>query len=278
MKYEQRKEKASIQHHARLVELGSKLKVSQDVIVKAIEIFYEIQTGEHNKGVPTEEILVASLYISSHIVEGQAFPAGILFSRTGITKNRALDTSKTMCRKLKLNLAPSEPKHFVNFIKKHTTNFSEENIALAVELSDICRSRSVKSTTPVTTLASMLYVVAVSEDLPHTQRSIADIFGLTEVSIRNGIHEGLRLMKDRLGDLPEQLKARRIKYAYGKIIGVIDTTRKCPNCTKVNGLVMGGSESVICTACGYFENAMGEKGNINDKRPPEMPKEGVVAD
>jgi len=119
-------------------------------------------------------------------------------------------TYRFIIRKLAIKVTPSSPKDYISrFASILTLSPKTQNEALKIlkkaDISELTSGRG-----PAGIAAAALYVAALINDEKKTQREVADVAGITEVTIRNRYKE----LIDRL-DLTDKLK---IKEAEEKAI------------------------------------------------------------
>lgn len=112
-------------------------------------------------------------------------------------------TYRFIVRKLKIKVTPSSPKDYIaRFSSILHLSPKSQNEALKIlkkaEVSELTSGRG-----PAGIAAAALYVAALVNDEKKTQREVADVAGITEVTIRNRYKE----LIDRL-DLEDKLKAK----------------------------------------------------------------------
>jgi len=112
-------------------------------------------------------------------------------------------TYRFIVRKLKIKVTPSSPKDYISrFASILHLSPKTQNEALKVlkraDTSELTSGRG-----PAGIAAAALYVAALINDEKKTQREVADVAGITEVTIRNRYKE----LIDRL-DLEEKLKSK----------------------------------------------------------------------
>jgi len=112
-------------------------------------------------------------------------------------------TYRFIVRKLKIKVTPSSPKDYISrFSSILHLSPKSQNEALRIlkkaEISELTSGRG-----PAGIAAAALYVAALMNDEKKTQREVADVAGITEVTIRNRYKE----LIERLG-IEDKLKAK----------------------------------------------------------------------
>jgi len=120
-------------------------------------------------------------------------------------------TYRFIVRKMGIKTTPSSPKDYISrFASVLHLSPKTQNEALKIlkkaESSELTSGRG-----PAGIAAAALYVAALLNDEKKTQREVADVAGITEVTIRNRYKELL----DRL-DLEEKLKIKEAEQKSGK--------------------------------------------------------------
>lgn len=120
-------------------------------------------------------------------------------------------TYRFITRKLELKITPSDPKAYIaRFASILHLSPKTQNDALRIlkkaETSELTSGRG-----PAGIAAAALYVAALLNDERKTQREVADVAGITEVTIRNRYKELL----DKLG-IEEKLKIKEFEQKTEK--------------------------------------------------------------
>ncbi len=112
-------------------------------------------------------------------------------------------TYRFIVRKLKIKVTPSSPKDYISRFSSilHLSPKAQNEALKILKRADISELTSGRG--PAGIAAAALYVAALMNDEKKTQREVADVAGITEVTIRNRYKE----LIDRLG-LEDKLKAK----------------------------------------------------------------------
>ncbi len=112
-------------------------------------------------------------------------------------------TYRFIVRKLKIKVTPSSPKDYISRFSSilHLSPKTQNEALKILKRADISELTSGRG--PAGIAAAALYVAALMNDEKKTQREVADVAGITEVTIRNRYKE----LIDRLG-LEDKLKAK----------------------------------------------------------------------
>ena len=112
-------------------------------------------------------------------------------------------TYRFIVRKLKIKVTPSSPKDYISRFSSilHLSPKTQNEALKILKRADISELTSGRG--PAGIAAAALYVAALMNDEKKTQREVADVAGITEVTIRNRYKE----LIERLG-LEEKLKAK----------------------------------------------------------------------
>ncbi len=152
------------------------------------------------RGRSMECVVVGAIYIACRSFN---LPRSLneITKKTNTNKRDVGKTYRFIARELSIKMLPSTP---VDYIPKFANklNFSAETQTKAIEI--LKKAESVELTSgrgPTGLAAASLYVASLITEEKRTQREIADVVGVTEVTIRNRYKE----MIDRL-DFGEDLK------------------------------------------------------------------------
>ena len=112
-------------------------------------------------------------------------------------------TYRFIVRKLKIKVTPSSPKDYISRFSSilHLSPKTQNEALRILKRADISELTSGRG--PAGIAAAALYVAALMNDEKKTQREVADVAGITEVTIRNRYKE----LIERLG-LEDKLKAK----------------------------------------------------------------------
>jgi transcription initiation factor TFIIB len=112
-------------------------------------------------------------------------------------------TYRFIVRKLKIKVKPSSPKDYISRFSSilHLSPKTQNEALKILKKADISELTSGRG--PAGIAAAALYVAALINDEKKTQREVADVAGITEVTIRNRYKE----LSERLG-LEEKLSAK----------------------------------------------------------------------
>lgn len=112
-------------------------------------------------------------------------------------------TYRFIVRKLKIKVTPSSPKDYISRFSSilHLSPKAQNEALKILRKADISELTSGRG--PAGIAAAALYVAALLNDEKKTQREVADVAGITEVTIRNRYKE----LIERL-ELDEKLKAK----------------------------------------------------------------------
>ncbi|RLJ02820.1 MAG: hypothetical protein DRP11_02585 [Candidatus Aenigmatarchaeota archaeon] len=114
---------------------------------------------------------------------------------SGVDKREIGRTYRYVCRELGIRILPSQPE---DYIPRFATmlGLSDESQAKAIDILEKAKSHDITSGKgPTGIAAAALYIAAVLNGEKRTQREVADVVGVTEVTIRNRYKE----IVDKLG-------------------------------------------------------------------------------
>lgn len=198
-----------------LVELrrvSSLLNIPSAIEEESARIYRLAVTKGLVRGRSMESVIVGAIYIASRLFN---LPRS-LNEVTAITNTNKRDVGKTyrfIARELVIKMLPSGP---VDYIPKFANKlgFKAETQTKAVEILKTAQNSELTSGRGPTGLAAAaLYVASLMTGEKRTQREIADVVGVTEVTIRNRYKE----MIDRL-DLDKMIEdAKKEREAKKKV-------------------------------------------------------------
>ena len=190
---------------AELKRVGSYLKLPKSVEEEAARIYtLAVQRGLV-RGRSMESGVAGPLYAAcrSHEVQRTL----VEFSEaSGIEKKEIGRTYRFVTRELGITILPSNPDDYIARFAS-ALKLSAETQSQSIEiLEDAQRSELTSGRGPTGIAAAALYVAALMHGEKRTQREVADVAGVTEVTIRNRYKELLDKLK-----LDKEIKKKKKK-------------------------------------------------------------------
>ena len=173
---------------AELKRVASYLKLPRSVEEEAARIYtLAVQRGLV-RGRSMESVVAGSLYAACRRHE---VPRTLdeMSEASGIEKKEIGRTYRFVTRELGIKILPSNPSDYVPRFSS-ALKLSPETQSKAVEILDMARDAELTSGRgPTGIAAAALYVSALIHGEKRTQREVADVAGVTEVTIRNRYKE-----------------------------------------------------------------------------------------
>lgn len=195
---------------AELTRISSYLNLPNMIREEAARIYNQIVQKGLIRGRNMESVIAACLYAACKIYE---IPRTLdeITEATNVERKEIGRTYRFIIRKLEIKMKPSNPKDYITrfgSLLKLSPKTQQDAIKLLkrAEISELTSGRG-----PAGIAAAALYVAALLNDERRTQREIADVGGVTEVTIRNRYKELL----ERLG-LEERIKIKEIEKEMEK--------------------------------------------------------------
>jgi len=180
-----------------LVELrrmASLLNVPASVEEEAARMYNLAVRKNLVRGRSMESVVIAALYIASRRY-GLPRSLNEICRKTNISKRELGKTYRFMTREINVKLLPSTP---ADYIPKFASelSFSAETQTKAIEILKMAEEAQLTSGRGPTGLAAAaLYVASLLTNEKRTQREIANVVGVTEVTIRNRYKEIISELK-----------------------------------------------------------------------------------
>ncbi|MDY6789404.1 MAG: transcription initiation factor IIB [Candidatus Nanohaloarchaea archaeon] len=187
-----------------LNKLVSSLNLPKSVHEEAARLYEKAVDQELVRGRSMESVIAGILYT---VARNQGTPRTLdeLHKESGVDKREIGRTYRYVARELDLRILPARPQdHIPRFSGK--LDLSGEVQAKARKIIQQAREKNMLSGKgPTGIAAAALYIAAVLKGAKRTQREVANIVGVTEVTIRNrykelgealGIEEELRRKKE----------------------------------------------------------------------------------
>ena len=190
---------------AELKRVSSYLKLPKSVEEEAARIYTMAVQRGLVRGRSMESVVAGALYAACRRHE---VPRTLdeLSEASGIEKKEVGRTYRFITRELQITILPSNP---IDYIPRFSSSLTltPKTQSKAVEIIELAQSKELTSGRGPTGIAAAgLYVAALINGEKRTQREVADVAGVTEVTIRNRYKELL----DKL-DLEEEIKKLKKK-------------------------------------------------------------------
>jgi len=171
-----------------LQRLISYLHLSRAVHEKVAKLYQQAVNKGLVRGRSTESIIAALLYTTCR-EEGAPRTLDEISKASGISKKDIGKTYRYISRKLSIRILPAKAQDYVPRFGS-LLDLSERVQVKAVDILDKASKYDVTSGKgPIGVAAAALYIAAVLSGEKKTQREVADIIGVTEVTIRNRYKE-----------------------------------------------------------------------------------------
>ncbi|MBW2963397.1 transcription initiation factor IIB [Candidatus Woesearchaeota archaeon] len=179
---------------AELKRVSSFLKLPKSVEEEAARIYtLAVQRGLV-RGRSMESVVAGALYAACRRHE---VPRTLdeMSEASGIEKKEIGRTYRFVTRELSINILPSNPADYIPRFAS-ALNLSAETQSNAVEILEDAREAELTSGRgPTGIAAAALYVSSLIHGEKRTQREVADVAGVTEVTIRNRYKELIKKLK-----------------------------------------------------------------------------------
>ncbi len=192
---------------AELKRVASYLKLTKSVEEEAARIYTMAVQRGLVRGRSMESVVAGALYAACRRHE---VPRTLdeLSEASGIDKKEVGRTYRFITRELGIRILPSNP---VDYIPRFTSalKLSPETQSKAVEILELAeKSELTSGRGPTGIAAASLYVAALLNNEKRTQREVADIAGVTEVTIRNRYKELFKKLKLKENITPTKEKTQ----------------------------------------------------------------------
>ncbi|MFG1519529.1 MAG: transcription initiation factor IIB [Thermoplasmata archaeon] len=171
-----------------LERMASNLSIPNDVRESAAVIYRKAVKQNMIRGRSIEGVVAGSIYAACRITN---VPRTLdeIASVTRVKKKEIGRTYRIMSRYLKLNILPSKPEDYVNrFCSK--LKLSPDTRKKANEILKMAKDNELTSGKgPTGVAAAAIYIASLMNNERRTQRSVSEVAGVTEVTIRNRYKE-----------------------------------------------------------------------------------------
>ncbi len=190
---------------AELKRVGSYLKLPKQVEEEAAMIYTQAVQRGLVRGRSMESVVSGALYAACRRHE---VPRTLdeLSEAAGIEKKEIGRTYRFVTRELGITILPSNPADYIHRFAS-SLKLTAETASKAIEILEKAQHAELTSGRgPTGIAAASLYVSALLHGEKRTQREVADVAGVTEVTIRNRYKELLEKLK-----LDKELKKQKRK-------------------------------------------------------------------
>ena len=194
---------------AELKRVSSFLRLPRSVEEEASRIYTMAVQRGLVRGRSMESVIAACIYAACRTYN---IPRTLdeIAATSDVERKEIGRTYRFITRKLAINITPSNPKDYISrFSSVLHLSPKAQNDALKIlkraELSELTSGRG-----PAGIAAAALYVAALLNGEKRTQREVADVAGITEVTIRNRYKE----LIEKLG-LEEKMKIQEVERKKG---------------------------------------------------------------
>lgn len=193
---------------AELRRAASILSLPKSVEEEAGKIYRSAASKGLVRGRSMESVVAGSIYAACRICGvprtleeiGKAFPS--------LDKKDIGKTYRFVCRELGIRILPTSPVDYINRFAAEL-KLSQRTVSKALEILDRATKREITSGRgPMGVAAATLYVASLICGEKRTQREVADVAGVTEVTIRNRYKELIEKL-----NLEEEIKKSKEKAA-----------------------------------------------------------------
>jgi len=190
---------------AELKRVSSFLKLPKSVEEEAARIYTMAVQRGLVRGRSMESVVAGALYAACRL-QGVPRTLDELSEASGIEKKEIGRTYRFITRELQIRILPSDS---VDYLPRFVSalRLSADTQSKSVEILQKAQKAELTSGRgPTGIAAAALYVAALLNNEKRTQREVADVAGVTEVTIRNRYKELLKELK-----LKDKLKEKKIK-------------------------------------------------------------------
>src|SRR3989344_7229337 len=179
---------------AELKRVGSYLRLPKSVEEEAATIYRQAVQKGLVRGRSMESVIAGALYAACrrHEIPRTLDEMG---EASGIEKKEIGRTYRFVTRELEISIRPSNPADYIPRFAS-ALKLSPETQSKAVEILEQARDIELASGRgPTGIAAAALYVASLIHGEKRTQREVADVAGVTEVTIRNRYKELIKKLK-----------------------------------------------------------------------------------
>jgi len=182
-----------------LNEYANKLNLSKDVKNMVLYYFKKLITKKSIRRERVEPIVAALIYITSRL-SGFPRPLDTIVKVSGLKKKEINKAYKLIKETIDIKIPVLDPERFILMFGREL-GLSGETIRKGIEiLREVKKSGVNIGRDPAGIAAAALYIATKLTGEKRTQKNIADIAGVTEVTVRNRYREILERLKLDLSD------------------------------------------------------------------------------
>ncbi len=174
--------------------ISSFLKLPEKVEKEGARIYRECAEKGLTRARSSESIVASSLYVACKIY-GIPKTMKEFEKATGLNKKLIGKTYKFLARELQIKLAPANPIDYLDRFRS-MLDLSPKTQTKATEIIENALKKEITSgCSPVTIAAVSLYLASLMEKEKRTQKRVAEVAGISEVSLRNRARDFLDKLK-----------------------------------------------------------------------------------
>ncbi len=187
-----------------LKRAASALHLPNIVINEAADIYRKAAAKELVRGRSMPSVVAGAIYAACRRNSIPRTLDEIAEAFPGLTKKDIGKTYRFICRELNIKILPTSPLDYIHRFGSEL-GVSQKTITKAVEIMKEAEKKEITSGKgPMGIAAAALYIAALLEGEKKTQREVAEVAGVTEVTIRNRYKELIEKLK--LGEKLKKLK------------------------------------------------------------------------
>lgn len=172
-----------------LQRLISYLGLSQSIHKSAAKLYEKAVDMGLVKGRSTESIISAILYIVCR-EEGVPRTLEEISDASGVNKREIGKTYRYIARKLDFRILPAKPQNYIPRFASLLKLDEKVQVRAKKLLDDASKKKEgISGKGPIGVAAAAIYLAALIEGKKKTQREVAEVLGVTEVTIRNRYKE-----------------------------------------------------------------------------------------
>ncbi len=174
--------------------VASFLKLTERVEKEAAAIYRQCAEKGLTRARSSESIVASALYIACKIY-GIPKTMKEFESATGLNKKLIGKTYKFIARELEIKLGPVNPIDFLDRFRSSLDMSPKAQTKAAEIIEQALRKEITSGCSPVTIAAVALYVAGILEKEKRTQKRVAEVSGISEVSLRNRTRDIVNKLK-----------------------------------------------------------------------------------
>jgi len=172
-----------------ITRLSSDMDITDDIRKNAVDIYMEALAKDLIRGIDIEIVSAAALYAGCRRTDSCRISLTDFKDHSSVSEKQIERTYRYLSKELDIKSLPPSPDEYIdNFCNELDLPLHTKKTCETI-LEEASKSGITSGKGPSGMAAASIYISSLLEDKPRTQKDIAEVAGVTEVTIRNRYKE-----------------------------------------------------------------------------------------